>query len=68
MSSAAVPEKWLTRGIAARVLGVCPQTLQKFMDDGSVTVLDVPGSRAKVPLSEVEQLRARFLRPARGKR
>ncbi len=51
-------DEYLTTAEAARLLGVSPQTVSRWADEGGIAYLVTPGGRRRIARSVVEQTRA----------
>lgn len=47
---------FLTPGEAAKVLGVCVQTIARYCDDGTLASQRTPGGHRRIPRAAVESL------------
>lgn len=56
---------WLTLGEASRILGVDPDTLRRWADNGKVEVLKTPGGHRRFLRSSIEAMLPRPRQPAR---
>ena len=56
---------WLTLGEASRMLGVDPDTLRRWADNGKVDVLKTPGGHRRFLRSSIEGMLPRPRQPAR---
>ena len=56
---------WLTLGEASRILGVDPDTLRRWADNGKVDVLKTPGGHRRFLRSSIEGMLPRTRQPAR---
>jgi excisionase family DNA binding protein len=55
---------WLTLGEASRILGVDPDTLRRWADNGKVDVLKTPGGHRRFLRASIEGMLPRPRRPA----
>ena len=56
---------WLTLGEASRILGVDPDTLRRWADNGKVDVLKTPGGHRRFLRTSIESMLPRPRQPAR---
>jgi excisionase family DNA binding protein len=56
---------WLTLGEASRILGVDPDTLRRWADNGKVDVLKTPGGHRRFLRASIEGMLPRPRQPAR---
>jgi excisionase family DNA binding protein len=57
---------WLTLGEASRILGVDPDTLRRWADNGKVDVLKTPGGHRRFLRASIEGMLPRPRQPARA--
>jgi excisionase family DNA binding protein len=57
---------WLTLGEASRILGVDPDTLRRWADNGKVDVLKTPGGHRRFLRASIEGMLPRPRQPARS--
>ena len=58
MSDASVPARWLSLGPASRLVGVDPDTLRRWADDGKVEAYVTPGGHRRFDRRAMERLSA----------
>jgi excisionase family DNA binding protein len=63
-TSSARPGRWLSLGPASEVLGVDPDTLRRWADDGRVPAWTTPGGHRRFDRSALERLSAQRRGPA----
>jgi hypothetical protein len=64
MSTIAEQDVWISKSDAARRIGVDVRVIAKMIEAGCLTVRELPGTRPRVLLADVERVAANSIRPA----
>jgi predicted site-specific integrase-resolvase len=56
-------DQFITQVEAARLLGYCPDTVQRLIADGYLTTRTLPNGRTRVKLQDVQDLIAATTKP-----